>query len=158
LGSRLLATTLQRFTNETELRDGFLQEDQLPSFEYQLLKQNEVSAHNLTAALQRTKRMKTAIEMLKDVHQTAKVHPDIYDAIKVNDGSLVAAIVSLADQLEHFKQSKQDKISPAQVQAMSNELTRGALGTKLSRVLGNAADKGNEKDVALRIHQFLEAQ
>jgi len=102
--------------------------------------------------------MKTAIEMLKDVHQTAKVHPDIYDAIKVNDGSLVAAIVSLADQLEHFKQSKQDKISPAQVQAMSNELTRGALGTKLSRVLGNAADKGNEKDVALRIHQFLEAQ
>jgi hypothetical protein len=40
---------------------------------------------------------------------------------------------------------------------MSGELTRGALGTKLSRVLGNAADKGNEKDVALKIHQFLEA-
>jgi hypothetical protein len=101
--------------------------------------------------------MKTAIEVLKDVHQTGKDHPDIYDAIKVNDGSLVAAIVSLADQLEHFKQSKQDKISPAQLQAKSNELTRGALGTKLSRVLGNAADKGNEKDVALQIYQFLEA-
>ena len=101
--------------------------------------------------------MKTAIEILKDVHQTGKDHPDIYDAIKVNDGSIVAAIVGLADQLEHFKQSKQDKISPAQIQAMSNELTRGALGGKLSRVLASAGDKGNEKDVALQIYQFLEA-
>jgi hypothetical protein len=101
--------------------------------------------------------MKTAIEVLKEVHQTGKDHPDIYDAIKVNDGSLVAAIVSLADQLEHFKPSKQDKISPAQVQAMSHELTRGALGAKVSRVLASAADKRNEKDVALQIYQFLEA-
>jgi hypothetical protein len=112
---------------------------------------------HLSPELQKDNQMKTAIEVLKDVHQTGKDHPDIYDAIKVNDGSLVAAIVSLADQLEHFKQSKQDKISPAQLQAMSNELSRGALGTKLSRVLASAAEKGNEKDVALRIYQFLEA-
>ena len=39
-----LATTLHRFTNETELRNGLLQEDQLPSFKYQKLKQNEASA------------------------------------------------------------------------------------------------------------------
>jgi len=54
-------------------------------------------------------------------------------------------------------QSKQDKISQAQVQAMSNDLTRGALAGKVSRVLASAADRGNEKDVALRIYQFLES-
>src|SRR5580704_1667743 len=101
--------------------------------------------------------MKGAIEVLGQVHQAGKEHPDVYKGVQVNDEVVVGAIVELSKQLEHFKQSKQDKISPAQVQAISNELTRGALGTKLSRVLGNAADKGNEKDVALRIHQFLEA-
>lgn len=101
--------------------------------------------------------MKGPIEILDEMHQVGKEHPDIFDSIKVDDRVVVAAIVSLADQLEHFKQSKQDKISPAQVQALSNDLTRGALGTKLSRVLASAADKGNEKDVALRVYQFLES-
>jgi hypothetical protein len=32
--SGLLTTTLQRFTNETELRNGLLQEDRLPSIKY----------------------------------------------------------------------------------------------------------------------------
>ena len=100
---------------------------------------------------------KGAIEVLGEVHQAGKEHPDIYDSIKVDDRAVVAAIVELSKQLEHFKQSKQDKISPAQIQAMSNDLTRGALATKLSRALGNAADKGNEKDVALQIHQFFES-
>jgi len=40
---------------------------------------------------------------------------------------------------------------------MSNELTRGALATKLSRVLASAGANGNEKDVTLRIFQFLES-
>jgi hypothetical protein len=34
LGSGLLASALQRFTNETELRNGLLQEDRLPSIKY----------------------------------------------------------------------------------------------------------------------------
>jgi len=53
LGSGLLATTVQS-TNETELRNGLLQKDQLLGFKYQLLKQGEASAQNLAAALQRT--------------------------------------------------------------------------------------------------------
>lgn len=101
--------------------------------------------------------MKGPIEIINEVHQTGKDHPEVYGAINVNDEVIVAAIVDLSKQLEHFKESKQDKISPAQVQAMSGDLSRGALGGKLSRVLASAADKGNEKDVALRIYQFLES-
>jgi hypothetical protein len=103
------------------------------------------------------KQMKTAIEVLKNVHQTGKDHPDVYTAMQVKDEVVVAAIAELSKQLEHFKQSKQDKISPAQLQAMANDLSRGALGGKLARVLASAADKGNEKDAALQIYQFLEA-
>jgi hypothetical protein len=99
----------------------------------------------------------TAWEVLGKVHQAGQEHPDVYKAIQVNDEVVVAAIVELSRQLEHFKQSKQDKISPAQDQAMSNELSRGALGAKLSRALASAAGNGNEKDVALQIYQFLEA-
>jgi hypothetical protein len=101
--------------------------------------------------------MKGPIEIIGDMHQVGKEHPDIFDSITVNDRVVVAAIVDLSNQLEHFKQSKQDKISPAQIQAMSGDLSRGALGGKLSRVLASAADKGNEKDVALRVYQFLES-
>ena len=101
--------------------------------------------------------MKGAIEILNELHQTGKDHPDVYKAITVNDEVVVAVIAELSKQLEHFKQSKQVKISPAQVQAMSNELTRGALGAKVSQVLASSADKGNEKDVALQIYQFLES-
>lgn len=101
--------------------------------------------------------MKTPIEVINDVYQTGKSHPDIYKAITVNDEVLVAAIAAISKKLDHFNQSKQDKISPAQVQAMANELTRGALGSKLSRVLADASASGKEKDVALQIYQFLEA-
>jgi hypothetical protein len=103
------------------------------------------------------KQMKGPIEVLNDVHQAEKGNPDIYDAIQIKDGVFVEAILSLSNQLDHFKQSKQDKISPAQVQAMSNDLTRGALATKLSRVLANAGANGNEKEISLRIFQFLES-
>jgi hypothetical protein len=101
--------------------------------------------------------MKGAVEVISEVHQIGKDHPDVYKAIGVHDEVIVAAIVELSKQLEHFNQSKQDKISPAQLQAISNDLTRGALATKLSRVLGDAAQNGNEKEVALQIYQFLEA-
>ena len=101
--------------------------------------------------------MKGAIDVLSELQQMGKDHPDVYKAIGVHDEVIVAAIVELSKQLEHFKQSKQDKISPAQLQAMANDLTRGALATKLSRVLGDAAQNGTEKDVALHIYQFLES-
>jgi hypothetical protein len=101
--------------------------------------------------------MKGAVEILNEVHQTRKDHPDFCEAFRVNDEIIVGAIVELSKKLEHFKQSKQDKISPSQLQAMSNDLSRGALGAKLSRALASAAASGNEKDVALQIYQFLEA-
>ena len=100
--------------------------------------------------------MKSAIEVLNEVHHAGKEYPDLYEAVRVNDGVFVAATSwSLANQLEHFKQSKQDKITPAQVQALANDLTRGALSSKVSRVLFEAGV--NEKEVALRIYQFLES-
>lgn len=99
--------------------------------------------------------MKPATEVLNEVHHAAKEHPDLYEAVKVNDGVFVAAIVGLANQLEHFKQSKQDKITPAEVQALANDLTRGALSNKVSRVLAEAGV--DEKEVALKIYQFLES-
>ena len=99
--------------------------------------------------------MKSAIEVLNEVHHAGKEHPDLYEAVKVHDAVFVAAIVSLANQLEHFKQSKQDKITPAQVQAIANDLTRGALSHKVSTVLAKAG--ANEKEVALKIYQFLES-
>lgn len=101
--------------------------------------------------------MKGAIEVIGEVHQAGKEHPNAYKAIEVKDEVFVAAIVDLSKQLDHLRQSKQDKISPAQLQAMYNELTRGALGAKLFRVLAGAAVNGNEKEVALQIYQFLEA-
>jgi hypothetical protein len=99
--------------------------------------------------------MKSAIEVLNEVHQVGKENPDLYESVKVNDGVFVAAIVSLANQLERFKQTKQDKITPAQVQALANDLTRGALSSKVSRVLAEAGVY--EKEVALKIYQFLES-
>jgi len=101
--------------------------------------------------------MKGAVEILTEVHQTTKDHPEFSETLTVKDSVLVAAIAELSRRLEHLKQSKQDKISPAQLQAMAHDLTRGALATKLSRVLVEAAENGNEKDVALRIYQFLES-
>jgi hypothetical protein len=101
--------------------------------------------------------MKGAVEILNEVHQATKDHPEFSETLTVKDNVLVAAIAELSRRLEHLKQSKQDKISPTQLQAMSNDLSRGALGGKLARVLASAADKGNEKDVALQIYQFLEA-
>jgi hypothetical protein len=76
--------------------------------------------------------MKGPIEILNELHQTGKERPDVYDAVEVHDKVIVAAIVDLSKQLDHFNQSKQDKISPAQIQAMSNELTRGALASPFS--------------------------
>jgi hypothetical protein len=99
--------------------------------------------------------MKSATQVLNEVHQASKEHADLYEALKVNDGVFVAAIVGLANQLEHFKQSKQDKITLGEVQAIANDLTRGALSTKVSRVLAEAGV--NEKEVALKIYQFLES-
>ncbi len=101
--------------------------------------------------------MKGPNEVLDEAHQTGKDRPDIYKAIEVKDEVIVAAIVELSKQLEHFKQSKQDKISPAQVQAMSNDLTRGALATKLTRILVIAGGSEKEKQLSLQIYQFLDS-
>jgi hypothetical protein len=101
--------------------------------------------------------MKGPVEILNEVHQAAKDHPDFAETLTVKDYVLVAAIAELSRRLEDVKKSKQDKISPSQLQAMSNDLSRGALGAKLTRALASAAASGNEKDVALQIYQFLEA-
>jgi hypothetical protein len=98
---------------------------------------------------------KTAIEVLNGVYSAGKKDPDLYETVQVNDRVFVAAIMDLAAQLERFNRSKQDKIVPAHLQVLANDLTRGALSGKLSRVLADAGI--NEKAVALTIYQFLES-
>jgi hypothetical protein len=37
--------------------------------------------------------MKTPIELLNEVHEVGKEHPDLFDAMKIDDRILVAVIV-----------------------------------------------------------------
>jgi hypothetical protein len=53
LASRNVMAGLKQFTTETHLRNGLPQQNQSLAFKYQPLKQSEVSAQNLAAALQR---------------------------------------------------------------------------------------------------------
>ena len=71
---------------------------------------------------------------------------------------VVAAIVELSKQLEDCRnnlsktRSRRLKSRPCLMNLPAEHSER-----KFSRALASAADKGNEKDVALTIYQFLEA-
>jgi len=96
--------------------------------------------------------MKSSIEILNEVHDLGKTHPDLYEAVKVEPKILVAAIVDLAGKLEQFRQSKRDEPIP-DLTVPAQDLTRGNLQGKLHKVLSAAGTK--EQEVGLKIHQFL---
>jgi hypothetical protein len=52
-----------------------------------------------------------------------------------------------------LEQSKEDKVDPSQLDTPAQELTRGSLQGKLSRLLTAAGDK--ERAVAIKVHQLL---
>lgn len=86
--------------------------------------------------------MKSPIEILTEVHEVGKVHPDLYEALKVEPKILVAAIVSLADRLEEFKKSKNESTAEG---INPNELAKGNLQGKLHKVLSTAGERYEEK-------------
>jgi hypothetical protein len=99
--------------------------------------------------------MKTAIESITEVHEVGKVHPELYDEIKVCDRILVAAIVQLAQDVKDFKKSNpasdyQEEIPPA------GSLTLASLQKQLLRCLaGKNLDEHCER--ALKIYNLLKS-
>jgi hypothetical protein len=99
--------------------------------------------------------MKTPIELLNEIHEVGKEHPDMYDAIKVNDRILVAVMVKLAQDLEDFKKAKRVE-SASQEEIPQNLLTRGALQKQLHSCLaGSSFDV--ERERAIKIYNLLQS-
>ena len=99
--------------------------------------------------------MKTPIELLNEVHEVGKEHPDLFDAMKIDDRILVAVIVKLTKDLEDFKKSKPVK-SADQEEIPQNLLTRGALQKQLHGCLAGVS-LDVEKERALKIHNLLKS-
>ena len=66
---------------------------------------------------------------------------------------LIGAVLELEEKLQGLEQSKQDKVDPSQLDVPPQELTRGNLQGKLSRLLTAAGDK--ERAIAIKVHQLL---
>ena len=96
--------------------------------------------------------MRSALEVINEVHEAGKSHPDIYSSA-VDDRVLVAAMLELEGRINRIQQSKQDKRSAEDQAITAGELTRGNLQKKMYRLLTAAGN--NEQEVALKIHQFL---
>ena len=99
--------------------------------------------------------MKTPIELLNEVHEVGKEHPDLFDAFRVDGRVLVAAMVKMAKDLEDFKKSKPVK-SADQEEISQNLLTRGAL-QKLLHTSLTGVSFDVEKERAIKIHNLLKS-
>ena len=66
---------------------------------------------------------------------------------------LFGAVLELEEKLRGLEQSKEDKVDPSQLDIPAQELTRGNLQGKLSRLLTAAGDK--ERAIAIKVHQLL---
>jgi len=89
--------------------------------------------------------MKSALEKLKELSEVSKNYPSVVP--------LIGAVLELEEKLRGLEQSKQDKVDPSQLDTPAQELTRGNLQGKLSRILSAAGDK--ERAVAIKVHQLL---
>jgi len=89
--------------------------------------------------------MKSALEKLKELSEISKNYPSVLP--------LIGAVLELEEKLRGLEQSKQDKVDPSQFDTPAEELTRGNLQGKLSRILSAAGDK--ERAVAVKVHQLL---
>ncbi len=99
--------------------------------------------------------MKTAIKLLKELNEVRKEYPGFYDASKVDDCILVAAIVELAENLEDFKKSRPIASSDHE-EIPENCLTLPSLQKQLNRSLvGTTLDEHHER--ALKIYKLLKS-
>ena len=89
--------------------------------------------------------MKSALEKLRELSEVSKNYPSVLP--------LIGAVLELEEKLRGLEQSKQDKVDTSQFDAPPQELTRGNLQGKLSRLLTAAGDK--ERAVAIKVHQLL---
>ena len=89
--------------------------------------------------------MKSALEKLRELCEVSKNYPSVLP--------LIGAVLELEEKLRGLEQSKQDKVDPSQFDTPAQELTRGNLQGKLSRLLTAAGDK--ERAVAIKVHQLL---
>jgi hypothetical protein len=93
----------------------------------------------------RRKQMKSALEKLRELSEISKNYPSVVP--------LIGAVLELEEKLRGLEQSKEDKVDPSQLETPPQELTRGNLQGKLSRLLTAAGDK--ERAVAIKVHQLL---
>jgi hypothetical protein len=89
--------------------------------------------------------MKSALEKLRELSEVSKNYPSVLP--------LIGAVLELEERLQGLEQSKQDKVDPSQLDVPAQQLTRGNLQGKLSRLLTAAGDK--ERAVAIKVHQLL---
>jgi len=89
--------------------------------------------------------MKSALEKLRELSEVSKNYPSVLP--------LIGAVLELEEKVQGLEQSKQDKVDPSQFDTPPQELTRGNLQGKLSRLLTAAGDK--ERAVAIKVHQLL---
>jgi hypothetical protein len=89
--------------------------------------------------------MKSALEKLRELSEVSKNYPSVVP--------LIGALLELEEKLRGLEQSKEDKVDPSQFDTPPQELTRGSLQGKLSRLLTAAGDK--ERAVAIKVHQLL---
>jgi hypothetical protein len=89
--------------------------------------------------------MKSALEKLRELSEVSQNYPSVVP--------LIGAVLELEEKLRGLEQSKEDKVDPSQLDIPTQELTRGHLQGKLSRLLTAAGDK--ERAVAVKVHQLL---
>ena len=89
--------------------------------------------------------MKSALEKLRELSEVSKNYPSVVP--------LIGAVLELEEKLRGLEQTKQDKVDPSQLDVPPQELTRGNLQGKLSRLLTAAGDK--ERAIAIKVHQLL---
>jgi hypothetical protein len=89
--------------------------------------------------------MKSALEKLRELSEVSKNYPSVVP--------LIGAVLELEEKLRGLELSKQDKVDPSQFDTPAQELTRGNLQGKLSRLLTAAGDK--ERAIAIKVHQLL---
>ena len=89
--------------------------------------------------------MKSALEKLRELSEVSKNYPSVLP--------LIGAVLELEEKVQGLEQSKQDKVDPSQFDTPPQELTRGNLQGKLSRLLTAAGDK--QRAIAIKVHQLL---
>jgi hypothetical protein len=95
--------------------------------------------------------MKSAVQILGEVHEAAKGNPVVND-LKVPGAVITAAILELDEQLKELqnpqRQQEERVVSPG-------DISRGNLLRRMHMILTLADADRNEPEVATKIHEFF---